>query len=122
MPLQIPPVQHVEPPPQPEIEVHEIHSDLEEEAGPSTCPINILTSMTSSIPGTHLSENIFDSLFPQYSFSKLNLKSILEDTTRDPSVLEEVPNLTPLSSPSISLTSHTSHTTPTSSHIQFSQI
>ena len=52
MPLQIPPVQQVEPPLQPQIEVHEIHSDLEEEDGPGTCLVNILTSMTSSIPST----------------------------------------------------------------------
>ena len=50
---------------QPEIEIHEIHSDPKEEARPATCPVNILTSMTSSIPAsTQLSESIFDSLFP----------------------------------------------------------
>ena len=63
VPLQIPLGEQVEPLPQPEIEVHEVHSDLEEEARPTTCPLNILTSMTSSIPGIQLSESIFDSLF-----------------------------------------------------------
>ena len=66
--MQIPPVQQVEPPPQADIEIHEIHSDLEEESGPSTFPVNILTSMTSSIPNTHLFENIFYSSFSQISF------------------------------------------------------
>ena len=40
------------------------HSDLEEEAGPATFFVNIITSMASSIPGTQLSEISFDSLFP----------------------------------------------------------
>ena len=51
-PLHIPPFQQVELPPQPKIEVHEIHSDLEEESYPATCLENILTSLTSSIPYT----------------------------------------------------------------------
>ena len=49
LPLQIPPVQQVEPPPEPEIEVHGIDSDLEEESGSATHLVNILSSMTSSI-------------------------------------------------------------------------
>ena len=61
VPMQIPPNQQVEPPPQDEIEIHEIHSDLEEESWPSTFPINILTSKTSFDPNTQTPENIFDS-------------------------------------------------------------
>ena len=73
VPLQIPPVQQVETPPQPDVEIHEIHSDLEEEAGPISCPVNILTSMTSSIPDTQLSTVLFYALFHRPSFSHLNL-------------------------------------------------
>ena len=41
--MQIPHIQQVEPPPQANIEIHKIYSDLEEESGPSTFPLNILT-------------------------------------------------------------------------------
>ena len=49
LPLQIPPVEQVEYPPKPEIEVHGIDSDLDEESGPATCPVNIFSSMTSFV-------------------------------------------------------------------------
>ena len=39
--LQVPPIQQVEPFPQANMEVHEIHSDLEEENSPSTCPVDV---------------------------------------------------------------------------------
>ena len=50
--LQVPPIQQVEPLPQANVEIHEIHSDLEEENNPSTFPVNFLTSMNSSIATT----------------------------------------------------------------------
>ena len=50
--IQIPPIQQVKPFPQANIEIHEIHSDLEEENNPSIFPVNVLTSMTSSITTT----------------------------------------------------------------------
>ena len=75
--MQVPPIQRVEPPPQDDIEIHEIHSDLEEESNPSTCPVNIITSIASSIPNTQISKNMFDSSFSQFSFSELNVSLIL---------------------------------------------
>ena len=95
VPLEIPPVQQFEPTPQPKVEIHGIHKKLEEEVKPTTFPMNILTSMTSSIPHTQLLEGIFDSLLPLSSFSQLNLKPTFEDTNKDPSILVEVPNVTP---------------------------
>ena len=51
--MKVPPIQQVNPPPLADIEVHYIHSDLEDEEGPSTFPISVLTSMISSIPTLH---------------------------------------------------------------------
>ena len=92
--MQIPPIQQVEPPPLADIEIHKIHSDFEEESGPSTFHVNILASMTSSIPSTQLSKNIFYSSFSQFSFSELNLSPIIEATTSTPTILIDVPSST----------------------------
>ena len=64
------------------IEVEEIHSDLEEENTPSTfvCSDNGFTTMTSSSTTTQLFGNTFYSLFPQHSFSQINLSHILSAT------------------------------------------
>ena len=64
--MQSPPIQQVEPLPQDNIEIHEIHSDLEEENTHSIFPVNVYTSMTSSIPITQSSQSIRDSSFPQF--------------------------------------------------------
>ena len=71
--MQVPPIQQVEPMPQANIEIHEIHSDLEEENNPSTYPIDVYTSMKSSISTTQSCGSIIDSSFPQLSFPEINL-------------------------------------------------
>ena len=48
--MQVPPIRQVNPFPPSDVEIHDIDSDLEEESGPSTCPVGILTSLVSSIP------------------------------------------------------------------------
>ena len=48
--VQVPPIQQVNPPRPADIEIHDVHSDLEEEEGPSTFPVNVLTSLITSIP------------------------------------------------------------------------
>ena len=46
--LEIPPIQQVEPLPQANVEVHEIHSDLDKENSPSSYHVDVFNSMTSS--------------------------------------------------------------------------
>ena len=62
--LQIPPIQQVEPFPQDNVEVHEIHSDLDEENNPSTCPMDFFTSMTSASITTQLAIAFLVHCFP----------------------------------------------------------
>ena len=66
VPMQVPPIQQVEPMPQANTEIHEIHSDLDEENDSSIFPINFYTSMTSSILIAHSFGCIIDSSFPQF--------------------------------------------------------
>ena len=54
VPTYVPPIQQVEPLPQANVDIHEIHNDLEEENYTSSCPVNVYTSMTSFIPTTQL--------------------------------------------------------------------
>ena len=122
VPMQVPPIQPVEPLPQVNIEIHEIHSDLEEKNSPSTCPINFYTSMTSSIPTTQFSGSIIDSSFPKLYFSEINLSQILSATTITSSVLIEAPRsiyppITPIPS-----TSSGHQSTPTSPNSFFPQL
>ena len=63
--MEVPPIQQVNPPPLADIEIHDVHSDLEEEDGPSTFPINFLTSLISSIPNLQEFEAMLDSSFSQ---------------------------------------------------------
>ena len=49
--VQVPPIQQVNPTPLADIEIHDIHNDLEEEEGTFACPVSVLTSLISSIPG-----------------------------------------------------------------------
>ena len=108
--------------PQPNLNIHEIHNELEEENTPSTFPVNIITSMTSSITTTQLSGIIFYSSFPQLYFPGINLSQILSATTSTPSVLIEVSgSISPSISPILS-TSPELHTTPTSPHSVFPQL
>ena len=63
--MQVPPIRHVNPMPPFDVEIHDIDSDLEEETGPSTCPVSILTSLVSSIPSVQESEFVLESSFSQ---------------------------------------------------------
>ena len=45
------------------IEIHEIYSDIEEEAGPSTFLVIFLTSLVSSIPSPKESEFVLGASF-----------------------------------------------------------
>ena len=59
------------------IEIHDLDSDLEEETENPTCPINIVTSMTSSVSLSQFSRDVFDPLFSNSSFSHVDLKPIV---------------------------------------------
>ena len=48
--MKVPLIQQVNPPLPPDIQIHDVDSDLDEEEGPSTFPVNVLTSLISSIP------------------------------------------------------------------------
>ena len=56
-------IQQVEPQSKHEIEIHQIDSDLEEETGNPTFHVNMYTSMTSSVPDSQISGDIFHALF-----------------------------------------------------------
>ena len=62
------------------IEIHDIDSDLEEETGKPTCPVNIVTSMTSSLSLLQFLGDLFDHLFCKSSFPHVDLKPIVEET------------------------------------------
>ena len=100
--------------PQANFEMHEIHSDLDEENSPSTCPVDVFTSMNSSA--------IFDSSFSQYSFFKIRLAQIIYSTTIMPSGLADVPISIPPSTSPILSNSSGIHTTPTSPHSFIPQV
>ena len=59
--IHVSPIWQVEPLPQENVEIHEIHSDLEEENYTSSYPVNVYTFMTSFIPTTQLSASIVNS-------------------------------------------------------------
>ena len=61
--MQVPPIRQVNPLPPSDVEIHDIDSDLEEDTGPSTCPVNILTSLVSSIPSLQEFEFFLGSSF-----------------------------------------------------------
>ena len=61
--LQVPPFQQVEPFTQANIELYEIHDDIEEEKNTTTFHVDVFTSMTSSATTTQLSGSIFYSSF-----------------------------------------------------------
>ena len=105
-----------------EIEIHQIDSDLEEETEKTTFSVNIYTSRTSFVPNSHFSRDIFHDLFPQSSFSHVDLKPILEDTSRDALVSTKFPSDIPPLSPRVSSIPHIAQTPTTSSHIPFSQV
>ena len=122
MPPQVPVIRQVEPQSEREIGIHEINSDLEGDTGNPTYPINIYTSKTSSVLDSHFSGDLFHALFLQSSFSHVDLKPILDDTSRDPLVSSELPNDTPPPSPHVSTIRHTSQNLTTSSCIPFFQV
>ena len=68
------------------IEIHDLDSDLEEEIENPTCPINFVTSMTSSVSLSQFSRDVFDPLFSNSYFSHVDLKHIVEETCEDPLV------------------------------------
>ena len=72
------------------IEIHDLDSDLEEETENPTCPVNIVTSMTSSVSLSQFLGDLFDPLFSKSSFSHVDLKPIIEETCEDPLVLAEL--------------------------------
>ena len=120
--MQVPQIQQVEPMPQANIEIHEIHSDLEEENNPSTYPIDVYNSMKSSIATTQSCASIIDSSFPQFSFPEINLSRIILDATSTSYVLIDLPRSTFPSTSPILLTSSAPHSTPTSPHPVFPQL
>ena len=61
--VQVPPIQQVNPLHPSDVEIHDIYSDLEEETGPSICPVCILTSLVSSIPSPEESEFVLGASF-----------------------------------------------------------
>ena len=107
MPPQVPIIQQVKPQPKHEIEIHQIDSDLEEDTRNPTFPVNIYTSRTSSVLDSHFSGDLFHALFPQFSFSHVDLNHILKETSRDPLVVVELPSDTPPPSPCVSSIPHT---------------
>ena len=59
-----------------DVEIHDIDSDLEEETGPSTRPVRILTSLVSSIPSSEDSEFVLGGSFSQHSFFEINISLV----------------------------------------------
>ena len=89
--VQVPHIQQVNPTPLDDIEIHDIDSDLEEETGPSTCLVSILTSLVSSIPNPEESEFVLGASFSQHSFSEINISPIMEPATTIPTILVDSP-------------------------------
>ena len=84
--------------------------------------MNIYTSRTSSVPDSQFLGDIFYALFPRPSFSHVDLKPILKDTSRDTLVSTEFPSDIPPLSPRVSSIPHIAQTFTTSSRIPFSQV
>ena len=63
LPLQASLIRQVDSKSKSKIEIHDIDSDLVEETGNPTCPIKIVTSMTSSVSLSQFSGDLFDPLF-----------------------------------------------------------
>ena len=85
--VQVPPIQQVNPTPLDDIEIHDIHNDMEEEEGTSSFLVSVLTSMISSIPALQQFDTMLDSSFSQQYLSKIKFSPILKATTSIPKTL-----------------------------------
>ena len=101
------------------IEIHDIDSDLEEETRNPTCPVNIVTLMTSSVSLSQFSGDIFYPLLSNSTFSHVDLKPIVEENCEDPLVSTDLASDTAPPSSCVLLTPHTSEPLSTSFRIHF---
>ena len=122
IPLELSLIRQVDSESECKIEIHDLNSDIEEDTKNPTFPVNIVTSMTSSVSLSQFSGDVFDPLFSNSSFSHVYLKPIVEETCEEPLVSAELASDTIPPSPCVLLTPHTFEPPTTSFRIPFSQV
>ena len=89
--MQVPSAQKVISLSSAQIEVHDVHSDLNEEDDPATNPEVVMNTLLSSIPNIQGFPSMLGSSSSHQSYSKIIFSRIMRDTTSIPTVLVESP-------------------------------